>query len=364
MVDNQAALLDLFRSLQPELGLEIEQYELLIDAWERGYGQGSWDDLRRICRLIWLKTNTQIDPLRVATFDRIFGDWQAECKKAVRDWFQIFKPAEIPASNSKIVPLGTVPSIPPPRKDRPNQPPKIETPEPTISQPAQVPVATKVNRSAIAIRQLPITLADVRRTWRSLKRSIPDRRQPEFDLDGTIDKLNRDGYLYELVMRSTKKASVDLLLLIDNHHKMRPYRPVYEPLVRAITSRCITPAKIYRFISYPVDYLDDWDNPIESIHVNTLLSQLHSRHTVVFIVSDCGAATQSYSESRIAGTKAFLAKLLPCVREIFWLNPVSAEDWDGTSAAVINRSMRGRMIPFESAQWQKIGRQSLVGLQS
>jgi uncharacterized protein len=354
MIDNcPTALIDLFDRLRPQLRLTIEQYGLFFDAWQQGHGQNDWEELRLVCKLIWLKTNRRTDLIAVELFDREFDAWQQECQENIREWFDRFKPSILPPEKTTPIQLGTLPSIPR-RRNSPPPPPK--TPDPIQPEPKEVAVALKGNKPHLAIQKLPINLVDIQRTWRSLKSSIPDRRSEELDLDKTLAKLNWDGHLNELVMRSDRRSSLDLLLLIDDHHHLRPYRPVYTPLIQSVSSHRVTPAKIYRFIGYPVDYLHDWEKPIESVDLKVLLSRLHSQRTVVFIVSDGGAAMGRCDRSRIIGTQKFLGRLLPSVREVFWFNPVPEQYWLHTSAAVINRSLGGRMMPFEKMQWQKLGK--------
>jgi uncharacterized protein len=49
--------------------------------------------------------------------------------------------------------------------------------------------------------------------------------------------------------------------------------------------------------------------------------------------------------------------LLPCVREVLWLNPVPEKHWEYTSAAAIAQALAGRMIPFEKVRWQQAAKE-------
>jgi uncharacterized protein len=354
MIDHcPTALIDLFDRLRPQLRLTIDQYGIFFDAWQQGHGQNDWEELRLVCKLIWLKTNRKTDPIAVDLFDREFDAWQQECQENIRAWFEQFKPSTPPPEKTTPIQLDTLPIIP---RRRNSPPPPTKTPDPTQPEPKEAAVALKGNKPHLAIEKLPINLVDIQRTWRSLKCSIPDKRIEELDLDKTLVKLNRDGYLNELVMRSHRRSSLDLLLLIDDHHHLRPYRPVYAPLIQVATSHRLTPAKIYRFIGYPVDYLYDWEKPTDAIDLQILLSRLHSQRTVVFIVSDGGAAMGNCDQSRIIGTKKFLGRLLPSVREVFWFNPVPKQYWTDTSAAEIDQFLGGRMMSFDKMQWRIIGK--------
>jgi uncharacterized protein len=350
-IDNQLPLLDLFKSLRLPLGLTIEHYYLLRSALAAGFGWNNWSELRRICRLVWLKTSVESEPTIVRTFDLIFDRWQADCQQAARDRFG---KVELVQSEPPPQPmLGTLPSSPPPRKKaelpKPEQLLK-KTPNPTQTG-GDIPIAVKDTKNSFVIKQLPISELDFKTTWRSLRRNIPDRRFEELDLDATMTKLDRQGYLDDLVMRPVNSRRSNLVVLVDRHHRMIPYRPVCEPLLAAVRTKRIDPAQIYYFIGYPDEYLDD-PGSIHPIALKTLLSRLHPQRTVVIIVSDGGAAAGNYSESRLVGTQRFLQQLLPCVREVFWLNPVPEKYWEYTSAAAISQALAGRMLPFEQVRWQ------------
>jgi uncharacterized protein len=351
-IDSQPPLLDLFKLLRSPLKLTIDQYYLLVSALGTDFDWSNWAKLKRLCKLVWLKTNADSEPTLVATFDRIFQNWQIECERSITNWFEENKPGLQPASEPEPQ-LGILPSNPPPRhRNNISEPtPSRKTPNPT-GDGDDVPVAVKDTKNSFTIRQLPISEHDFKTTWRSMRRNLPDRRLEELDLDATIAKLNRQGYLDDLVMRPVNSRRSNLVVLVDRHHTMIPYRPVCEPLLAAVRNKQIALAQTYYFTGYPDEYLDE-PGSMQPIALKTLLSRLHPQRTVAFIVSDGGAAGGSYSEPRIAGTLRFLQQLLPCVREVLWLNPVPEKHWEYTSATAIAQALAGRMIPFEKVRWQQ-----------
>jgi uncharacterized protein len=149
------------------------------------------------------------------------------------------------------------------------------------------------------------------------------------------------------------------LVLVDRHHTMTPYYPVCEPLLATVRNKRIDPAQIYYFTGYPDEDVSDRGS-MHPLALKTLLSRLHPQRTVVIIVSDGGAAVGNYSKARIAGTQKFLHQLLPCVRELFWLNPVPEKHWEYTSAAAISQALAGRMIPFEKVRWQQTAKAAQI----
>lgn len=63
-------LLDLFQELRKAgMALTLEQYELLRQAVTQGYGLGGWQDIKRVCRLLWVKPSADYD---ANIFDRTF----------------------------------------------------------------------------------------------------------------------------------------------------------------------------------------------------------------------------------------------------------------------------------------------------
>jgi uncharacterized protein len=250
--------------------------------------------------------------------------------------------------------LGILPSSPPPRRKADTSSSQLlrKTPNP-VRDGEDVPVAVKDTKNSFTIRQLPISEHDFKLTWRSMRRNLPDRRLEELDLDATIAKLDRQGYLDDLVMRPVNSRRTNLVVLVDRHHTMIPYRPVCEPLLAAVRNKRIDSAQIFYFTGYPDEYLDDEKGSMQPISLKTLLSRLHPQRTVVFIVSDGGAAGGNYSQPRLAGTHRFLQQLLPCVREVLWFNPVPEKHWEDTSAAAISQALAGRTIPFEKIRWQQ-----------
>jgi uncharacterized protein len=354
-IDSQAPLLDLFKLLRSPLKLTIDQYYLLISALGTDFDWNNWAKLKRLCKLVWLKATADSEPTLVATFDCIFQNWQIECEQSIVAWFEENK-SELQPANEPEPQLGLLPSSPPPRhRNNISAPtPSRKTPNPACDG-DDLPIAINNTKSSFIIKQLPISEHDFKTTWRSMRRNLPDRRLEELDLDATIAKLNRQGYLDDLVMRPINSRRSNLVVLVDRHHTMIPYRPVCEPLLAAVRNKRIAPAQIYYFTGYPDEYLDE-PGSMQPLALKTLLSRLHPQRTVVSIVSDGGAAGGNYSEPRIAGTQRFLQQLLPCVREVLWLNLVPEEHWEHTSAATIAQALAGRMIPFERVRWQQIAK--------
>ena len=155
-------------------------------------------------------------------------------------------------------------------------------------------------------KDFPIQLQDVEMFWRLLKQPVQVGWDYELDIEATLEQIERDGIFTDVVMRPVTTQQTELLLLIDDNSAMLPFFPVLEPFLQAIAEARITPAQIYRFTSYPDEYLYHWYRPTLAQPLNDLLPKLHRNSTIVLIISDVGAATNTYSQERIEGISKFL----------------------------------------------------------
>jgi uncharacterized protein with von Willebrand factor type A (vWA) domain len=69
-----------------------------------------------------------------------------------------------------------------------------------------------------------------------------------------------------------------------------------------------------------------------------------------------GATSPIYDDDRVVATGNFLARLLPAVREILWVNPLPRARWVGTTAEPIDIALAGRMLSLEPGDWQQLNR--------
>lgn len=337
------ALFDLFMRLRSPLQLSIDQYYQLVTAVEKGHGH-NWSKLRLICQALWLKTP---DKLMVRRFNAEFEEWQQDLEKLVADWLQQFTPEkEQPADPPEFQP-GVYPLLPPPRKPAPLSLETIPPPVADASQPdtaQQAPRALKGAKETNSIQELPINFADAKDFCRSITPRIPLGHRQQLDLLRTKRLIQRQGGLYNLVFKPVRSRKLNLVVLVDDHRYLVPYRPVIAPLVEFLVSNRLP---TYRFTGYPTDFLFYWQNPLESIHLNDLWSQVDRDRTIMIVVSDAGAATGIYSSDRAAGVKRFLQTAQGAVRQLYWLNPTPAEVWQQTTAIEVNEMLGGQMMQID-----------------
>jgi uncharacterized protein len=348
-------MLDLFQQLRNAgLQLTFQDYELLRQALGIDYlgTEPNWDDLQDLCQLLWVKPSLNYD---AHIFQREFDRYRQQYEKRVAEWLtKQQEPSDIEESEGTT--LGVLPTIPPRKK--------------TSSELSTAPESDRPSRQGLdAVKrdrpksqgykpefkvQVPISQEVFQRSWRTLRRPIADLRLSELDVSATVERIGREGLFSDVVTRPMAQKKAELLLLVDDSNAMLPFAPVIEPLIQIVLNRRIAPALIYRFNQYPTNYLYEWRHPLRGIPVGKVLGRLNQQRTIVIILSDAGASSPLYHQERVTGTGKFLERLLPCGREVLWLNPLPPERWLDTTAALIQTAMAGRMAPFEAGKWQQL----------
>lgn len=367
-------LLKLFQHLRTAgMVLTLEQYELLQKAVTNGFGLGGWEDLKRLCRLLWVKPSPNYDK---DVFEKAFEEFRHEhhintTVGTSKEAPPAIKETPTPETPPEEKSLSNLPQIPPRIFDKPlpPQPDKLETATAIKGSPTSSN-SNDDNKNDSDNKQLkfvlkptdfPIKLQDVQRIWRLLKKPVRIGWDDELDVEATIEQIEREGILTDVVMRPRMSTKAELLLLIDDNSVMTPFFAAFEPWIQAIKENRITPAKIYRFTSYPDDYLYEWERPTRAHHLNEIIPLMHRNRTITLIISDAGAATITYNPERIEGIFKFLKKISPSIRQLIWLNPLPSERWNYTSAWGIHRILDGEMLKYGVASLQSKAQENLRG---
>jgi len=357
----QYPFLDLFQMLQ-QAGMKLspEQYDLLRQALGKGFGLENWDgknwnDLRQMCRVLWVKPSRNYD---AQVFEQVFDRYVGQKRRDI----QAQQPKEKQPPPSKppkpLEPSRRWPRVPP-RKT------SVSQPEPEAD--SKTPVAVKtgvaglpeVSKAGLSLTpsQFPLPQRAVLDSWQLLRRPLREGIRQELDLNATIRRITEDGYFSDVVMRPAKSKRAELIVLVDDSNVMLPFRPALQPLVDAIENQQITPARLYRFTTYPDDYLYDWQQPTQAQSLDQILSRMHSRRTIVLIWGEAGATQTNPLDEHRQGLLAFLTRLSPCVRSLIWLNPLPPQRWQGTLAAEVAYWLDGRMTHLSVPQIMALAKQ-------
>ena len=335
--------LDLFQAYRARFQLSIAQYDDLRQALACGFGLGGWDSLRLVCRALWCK-QVPGSPL-YQEFDRLFDAYVRQYTGQFTEPSPAPTPAPTsspvsPPPSSAIPTLGQLPTLPP--RNRIDPTPQVDSVLAQVPSAMQSPGSGPVqpggnNTVPIEINpsQLPITTAEVRSLWRSLRVRVRSSRQQEVDLGATLAAIEREGIYADVVLRPVLTRKTEALILVDTHNAMIPYRPAIQPLLKAVDDRWIDPAERYYFTAYPDNYLFEWDRPTQAQSLGRILPRLHSSRTVVMVISDAGAAMGDRSPERVEGVETWLKQMGPSVRQVLWINPVPAQRWARSAAEKI-----------------------------
>lgn len=334
--------LDLFMNLrQAGMALSLEQYHLLLEALSLGFGTASLEDFKQVCRLLWVKPKSRFS---LETFEAEFQRYIAQRFQVERKPETMYSTASEASSTSSSV------TVKPPESVAP-------TAEPPTATGLQIPTALRGERSlsrrgqlsfsrqgfSLNVRDFPLTERQILQSWRSLRRPIREGPATELDISATLAQINRQGQFFQPVLRPQRINRAELLLLLDHDGSMIPFHLFTRPLVEAANSGRFGNSEVYYFRNCPQDYLYLKPNQPEARRLEEIVPKLHQRRTVVFIVSDGGAARGGYNPERLALTEAFLTKLQPKVRGIVWLNPLPKQRWVNTTAAYIAQLLDNRM---------------------
>ncbi len=341
--------LELFEAMQSAMQplgmpLGMEQYELLCRALEQGNGLASWDgekiesweNLRRVCRVLWVKPMPSYE-VALKAFDQVFDRYIEQ--------FHFLQAVEQPREEKAVSGL-QYPEIPPRKGYRQEPTPKAQTKAiaaVNLGAPKR-PYPVRPGDYRFVLKDLPISLTQVQQNWRSLKQSVREGSLYEVDIEATVAEIVRQGFLDQVQMRPVMQRRAELVVLVDDHSGMVPFRFAIAPLVQAVEGGWVSPAQIYRFTGYVDQYLYRWRKAGQATAIDVVLSRLHPSRTVMLIVSDAGAAYGSVNGAQILGMRRFIDRARPCVRQLIWLNPLPRDRWRGCSAEAIAEFLAGRMI--------------------
>ena len=338
---DELPLLKLFTSLRESgLTLGIDEYHLLLQAWQAGFGLGDKESLARVCQTLWVKSSEE-EHLFKYHFNRLIEESQ----------FPALSEQNLPKSNTvkPKVKLGTdiiSDDVESPDSSKITQKSSAAGSS-EIQDEVQVAEAIKLaaepekspdNRFLESDEFFPITRRQMKQSWRYLRRLIREGSRTELDIEATAYQIARQGQLLELVMVPERRNQVELMLLIDRRGSMVPFHLLAKRLAQtAQQGGRLGEANIYYFHNFPHQclYQDIFHQKPEKI--TDLFIRLHSERSVVLVFSDAGAARGSMNPKRLGSTLVFLAQLKRYARRIAWLNPMPKERWSGSTAKEIAR---------------------------
>ena len=321
--------------------LGIDDYLAAVQLLKTGIivGNSQEKELEQLCSWLWAKS-----PEQEATIYRL-------CQR-IRNNYQVALPKPQPEPVRLPLQPSQKAKIPPPVPPRRKIEPIVKDYTLPLSEaPQEYAIAAKLkdiedtkvpspSRSFVFRREyFPVTPRQMKQSWRSLRRPIREGKPEELDFDATIAKISHEGILSEPILQPRRINRADLTLFIDQQGSMVPFHLFSRQLVEtAQRGGKLRQADVYYFHNCPGSYVFEQPNLFERKSLTDIWESLDNR-AVVLIVSDGGAAREHYDSRRIEQTQQFIQQLKKAVRYSAWLNPMPAETWQHTSAAVLSQSI-------------------------
>jgi len=337
MTVNELPLLKLFTDLRAAgLTLGIDDYRLALRALQLGHGTRDDNALANMCRTLWVKSEDDESRFK-PVFERVMG----------------FAP---PLRSEPKPGLGATGNNPLPMDEPVKEKVVLEPGEPVMGpvngeESDPVVVSMLVRHSTSSEDYFPITRQQMKQSWRRLPRTAREGPPVELDIDATIEKLNREKFLYELVLMA-RRVRINLDFLVDQEGSMAPFHILSRQLAQTgLHAGRLDKTTTFYFHNCPIKYLYKDPSLYKSNTVKEFLTKLDDGRTSVLIFSDAGAARGFYSHDRLDETDRFLKKLKKNARRVVWLNPMPQFRWYGTTASLI-----AELVPMFELSREGVGR--------
>jgi|SRR6478736_2467909 len=209
----------------------------------------------------------------------------------------------------------------------------------------EVPAAPFVMSSVPLVSRRQMTVH-----WRRFRVQRRDGPRTELDLQASIDRQCRNGYLDAPVFASTRRNRARLVLAIDVSASMATWRDFCEDLVHSLEESRLGGYQVYFFENVP-----DVLYRTSSLHGASTLDEAvaATEGSAAFFVGDDGAARARHDSGRVAAMKKCLDRARSSWEPIVWLNPMPRHRWRGTGAELTARDRRLSTIPLGAEEFAR-----------
>ena len=365
MTFNQFTINLFFRLRQSGLPLTIGDYNLLLNALQKGLGTESKGDFLKTCQILWSKSLEQREIISIE-----FQNYYQETLT------QILETIEEAKANSSIndlkAPLSSIKTDQLVNKyisdesghnieknyQENNEPKNKETryiqhDAPLVAffslkdaPPLGDALNTKLDTSNFSyIRSpfiltndyLPVSPRHIQQSWRKISHyTFVSKNCKDIDWPKTTQKIAQYGFLIEPVYKKVKKNQIHLTVFIDHQGSMVPHFLLGQLLIEgAMRSEKFSYINVLYMKNIPSKYLYRNPNFTDIITVNKMLQSLPSQHNVFLFFSDAGASRGFFNPQRAIDTKRFITLLNKKGSSIAWINPMPKSRWSETTAEFI-----------------------------
>ncbi len=376
----------------PMLG--IGDYLLLMELLEKGnYRIGSFDDMVRVCEVLWMKS-----PLQKPHFAAVFRSR----KEAIGSFIEALKSAEqaatlpkkgdeVPVGPDKVAPPenttvmnpgqsdAVIPPVTPPpedikiKKDIPitdeegTMEVTIGSDDGTVADPTyRLPVGNPILPLSTAFllnrEYYPVPSRVLQQDWRKLVRRQQGLRREGIDITHTIKNIAREGIFLDIEQPYATENRLSLYIFIDRGPGMDTFLSFGKELAQSARDSLVhIHSQPWFFTEAPLKDKEESNgfilmNEDQSRSTNTLRLFMPStrQNRVVLIYSDGGVVRgPEAGDQQLQRLRPFLSYLLKKTAYVAWLNPTPAHRWEGTRAGTIVREFE--QIPMYEATRQGLG---------
>jgi uncharacterized protein len=197
-------------------------------------------------------------------------------------------------------------------------------------------------------RYFPIDRRKVQQNLRAFQAFRASRTVPQIDIEATIRKTLEKGYFHEIVKKTVRVSTTNILVLIDNGEAMIAFNQLSD-LLREEMDRVFNqgeekPMNALYFHNAASEYFFKNKTHTELIAFEKHVRTLAATNTAIIILSDAGAASGGYQNGTIKAFEKMISCLQKVTRKIVLLNPMPAARWLNSSAGVSKK----RVAMFEA----------------
>lgn len=205
-------------------------------------------------------------------------------------------------------------------------------------------------------KHLPFAVRKTGQTLRKIHTRIIYETTNRLHFQEIIKQRVQDGFVHQLVYEKQKRGVQEIIWISDHSNTNLPYEP-WNNALRKIVADCPSVEKVHQYFYHmypsPAQTSDDFkffENRAQTTAI--LLSDMLrkcTKHTIVIIFSDAGAARQRFDAEQLQILFALTNAIRLKTKRFVWLNPV--QRLSGTTAGYLSL-----MIPMRYPNHDEIRR--------
>ena len=353
---NELPLQHFFDQLQKndQFLVGIDEYKVLLEVLMHSVRTAEIDllldqtKLLNLCKTLWLKPGQN-----EAEFEKLFhSSWQMPTP-------ELTNPANITGNQENTSSPSTTQSDAELGTQTPESTPKNEK---TPAKPTPSPAETQTYRNVylnfnqsdgaetmqpmnekkhfhFTQNYVPYKKRNIAQIWRSFNGQQQTMATNQIDVEATIEKKCRQRFIQQPVYRTITLGQAQLVTLIEHKGGMIAFKHFAQAFAQSAVDYAAIQNAIYYFSKAPTylngDYYLFLNQQETEFRTLTEILKNQPKTPAILIISDAGATSNAVDIDRLEKTEQFLNSLKKITHKVAWLNPMPADRWEDTSAAII-----------------------------